>query len=78
MAKDYASDFARGYEYARQRYGELAVSFGRATLVELAGALARTEGGNAELARGMAAGLAEAARAERKGQAHVCGPAGEG
>jgi hypothetical protein len=38
MGKDYASDFARGYEYARRRYGELA--------------------------RGMAAGLAEAARAD--------------
>ncbi len=67
MAKDYRSDFARGYEYARRRYGELAASFGRAALLDLAAALARTDGGNAELARGMAAGLAAMARADRRG-----------
>ncbi len=64
MAKDYPSDFARGYEYARRRYGELAARFGRAALLDLAAALARTTGGNVELARGMAAGLNEIMRRE--------------
>ncbi len=65
MARNYPNDFARGYEYARRRYGELAACFGRAVLLDLAAALARTDGGNAELARGMAAGFAEQAGANR-------------
>ena len=65
MAEQYPSDFARGYEYARRRYGELATCFRRAVLLDLAAALARTDGDNAELARGMAAGLAELARAKK-------------
>ncbi len=65
MATDYQSDFARGYEYARRRYGELAACFSRAVLLDLAAALARADGGNAELARGMAAGLAELAQAKK-------------
>lgn len=68
MAKQYLSDFARGYEYARRRYGELAVSFDRAALLDLAAALARTTGGNTELARGMAAGLDEMMRVEKNGR----------
>ncbi len=67
MAKEYPSDFARGYEYARRRCGELAACFGRATLLDLAAALARATDGNAELARGMAAGLDEMMRTEKSG-----------
>jgi len=67
MAKEYPSDFARGYEYARQRYRKLAAGFGRAALLDLAAALASTDGGNTELARGMAAGLDEMMRAEKGG-----------
>ena len=63
MAKDYPDDFARGYDYARQRYGELAARLGRAELLDLAAALFAATGGSADLARGIAAGLEEMARA---------------
>ncbi len=65
MAERYLSDYARGYDYARRRYGELMAGFDRAMLLDLAAALARTDGDNAELARGMAAGLAELAQAKK-------------
>ncbi len=68
MAKDYPNDFVRGYEYARWRYGELADRFGRAVLLDLAAALARTTGGTTELARGIAAGIVEMARTDKNGR----------
>lgn len=67
MAREYLSDFARGYDYARQRYAELAAGFGARTLLELAATLHKATGSNAELARGIAAGFAELARAEEEG-----------
>jgi hypothetical protein len=59
MATNYPND------YARRRYGELAAGFDRAVLLDLAAALARMDGDNAELARGMAAGLAELAQTKK-------------
>jgi len=67
MAKDYPNDFARGYDYARRRYGELADSFGPQVLMDLAAALFNATGSNAELARGIATGIDEMTRAEKNG-----------
>jgi len=67
MAKRYASDFERGYDYARRRYGELAGGFSPQALLDLAAVLRRVAGGDAELARGIAAGISELVRANKAG-----------
>jgi len=66
MAKRYASDFERGYDYARKRYGEPAAGFDPKTLLALAAALCEVTGGDAELARGIAAGIDDLVRAAKE------------
>jgi hypothetical protein len=66
MVKRYLSDFEQGYFYARQRYRDLAEGLGRAALLDLAGALRKTTGSDAELARGIAAGISEMVQAEKE------------
>ena len=62
MFEQSPSDFTQGYNYARQLYDQLINKHNASELLELAKIFSEFSGGNAELARGMAACCEEAAR----------------
>lgn len=74
MAKQYPSDFARGYDYGRRRYADLVAVVSLDALLALASALHAVTGSDAELAQGIAAGLGDMANTASPPSVDKCRP----